>query len=336
MDIQEYKNVWVFIETENGKTENVSLELLSEGKTLANSKNEKLIAIVIGHDVQAAVKSTSTYGADEVIQVEKEEYKDYSTDAYTNVMETLVAKYKPSIILFGATNDGKDLAARLAARVHTSVVSDCTELKVSDHSGEVEWTRPVYGGNLLATVSSPNQRPQIATFRTGIFKKDQPDDAKSVNVVQENIKTPSEAIRTKIIDIIKSSEESGVKLEEAKVVVSGGRGLGKPENFTLVKELADLFGGAVGATRAVIDAGWISPPHQVGQSGKTVSPDLYIACGISGAIQHVSGMKSSKVIIAINKDPDAPIFDIADYAVVGDVLEIVPVLIEEIKKLKDA
>jgi len=333
MNIGDYKNVWVFIETAHGTVKNVGLELINQGKILAEANQEKVIAVVIGKNNDTAVKSAIEYGADEVICVEGDEYQDFSTDGYTNVMVKLCEKYLPSVILVGATNNGRDLASRVAIRLQTGLTADCTDLGINDN-GLITWTRPAFGGNIMATILCADRKPQMGTIRPGVFKKAQPDATRTAEVIKEEIKTPAESIRTKIIDIIKAVEDSGVKLEEAEVIVSGGRGLEKPENFALLRELADVFGGAVGASRAAVDAGWISPLQQVGQTGKTVGPKIYIACGISGAVQHLVGISSSETIIAINKDADAPIFDVADYGVVGDLFEVVPALIEEIKKLK--
>lgn len=334
MNIADYKNVWVFIENAHGEAKNVGLELLSQGRILADANHEKLVGVVIGKDVAAAVKSAIGYGADEVLLVEGEEYKDYSTDGYANAMVKLVEKYKPSVLLIGASNNGKDLSPRISARLGTGVTADCTVLGINEETREVEWTRPAFGGNYMATVVCSNTRPQIGTVRPGVFKKAQPDDARTAPVIKEEISTPAEMIRTKVVDFIKAMGGSAVKLEEAEVIVSGGRGMGKQENFALLKEFADLLGGAVGASRAAVDAGWMPPLQQVGQTGKTVGPKIYFACGISGAIQHLAGMTSSDVIVAINKDPEAPIFDVADYGVVGDLFEVIPALIEEIKKSK--
>ena len=334
MNIEEYKNVWVFIETEHGKAKNVGLELLNQGKVLANANNEKLIGVVIGKDMNDVVKSVISYGADEVILVEGEEYKEYTTDGYTNVMTKLVNKYKPSVILIGATINGRDLGPRVACRLETGLTADCTGLDIDEESRAIAWTRPAFGGNLMATILCSDTRPQIGTVRPGVFKKLQQDNSKTANIIKEEIRTPAEEIRTKLIDFIKIAGEQGVKLEEAEIIVSGGRGLGKAENFSLIKDLAEALGGAVGSSRAAVDAGWISPLQQVGQTGKTVGPKIYIACGISGAVQHLAGMSSSDMIIAINKDPEAPIFNIADYAVVGDLFEVLPVLTEEIRKIR--
>ncbi len=334
MDLKDYKNVWVFIETARGEVRNVGLEILNQGRILAEANNEKLVAVLIGKDLDTAVKTVTAYGVDEVILVEGEEYKDYNTDGFANALVKLSEKYKPSVILIGGTIQGRDLAPRISCRLKTGCTSDCTDLAVNADTGDIEWTRPAFGGSIMATVVCSNTRPQIGTVRPGVFKKGQPDDSKTANVIREEIRTPAEEIRTKLVDFIKSAEEAGVKLDEAEIVVSGGRGLGKPENFVIIKELADVLGGAVGASRAAVDAGWISPLRQVGQTGKTVGPKIYFACGISGAVQHLAGMSSSKIIVAINKDPEAPIFDVADFGVVGDLFEVIPVLIEEFKKIK--
>lgn len=332
MDFAEYKNVWVFIETSEGKAKNVGLELLYEGKKLAQINNEKVIAVVIGQNLDSVVKSATAYGADEVIVVAGDEYKDFSTDGYANVMTKLVEKYKPAAILIGATYNGRDLGSRVSTRLETGLTADCTQLDVNE-DGTIAWTRPAYGGNLMGTIIC-SARPQIGTVRPGVFKKAEKDDTRTATIINEEIRTPANEIRTKIVEVLKATEEAGVNLEEAEVIVAGGRGVGKAENFELIKSLADQFGGAVAASRACVDAGWISPLQQVGQTGKTVGPKIYIACGISGAIQHVAGMSSSEVIIAINKDPDAPIFDIADYGIVGDMFEVIPEFIKEMKSLK--
>lgn len=331
--MSDYKNIWVFIETANGEAKNVGLELLNEGKRLAQVKQEQVVAVVIGSNNEAAVKAAIAYGADQVIHVEGEEYKDFNTDGYANVMIQLVEKYQPATILVGATNNGRDVASRTATRLRTGLTADCTGLDINE-DGLVAWTRPAFGGNLMATILCPETKPEMGTVRPGVFKKAEPDTSRTAEVIKEEIKTPAEMIRTKIVDIIKAVGSEGVKIEEAEVIVAGGRGLQKPENFALLQELADVFGGAVGASRAAVDAGWIPVQKQVGQTGKTVGPKIYIAVGISGAVQHLVGISSSETIIAINSDQDAPIFDMADYGLVGDLFEIVPVLTEEFKKIK--
>lgn len=334
MNIEEYKNVWVFIETAHGEAKNVSLELLNQGKVLAEANYEKLIAVVIGKELDAVTKAVIAYGADEVIVVEGEEYTDYTTDGYSNVMVKLVEKYKPSVILIGATNNGRDLGPRVSCRLATGLTADCTGLEINEETRDVAWTRPAFGGNLMATILCSNTRPQIGTVRSGVFKKVVPDFERTANVICEEIRTSAEEIRTKLVGFIKAEGETAVNLEEAEIIVSGGRGLGKPEDFAVIRELAEVLGATVGASRAAVDAGWISHLHQVGQTGKTVGPKIYIACGISGAIQHLAGMSSSDIVVAINKDADAPIFGVADYGIVGNLFEVIPVLIEEIKRLK--
>lgn len=330
--MSEYKNVWVFVETVKGEAKKVGLELLSPGKALAGAKNEKAVAVIIGDAVQNAVNSAIAYGADEVIVVSGKEYADYSTDGFTGVAAKLIEKYKPSVFLFGATENGRDLAPRVACRLNVALCGDFTSVSVNEE-GTVVWTRPALAGSIMADITSTSNT-QIALARPGIFKKQEPDKQRTAELINEEIKTPAEEIRTKVLDLIKVAGTGGIKVEEAEIIVSGGRGIAKKENFAILQELADVLGGAVGGSRACVDAGWISVQQQIGQTGKTVRPKVYIACGISGALQHLAGMSSSDVIIAINKDPDAPIFDIADYGIVGDLFEVVPVLTEEIRKLK--
>lgn len=332
MNSQDYKNIWVVFETVNNEVKKVSLELLNQGKTLAEATDEQVVAVIVGQHVDEAVKTAMAYGADEVLVVEGAEYKDYRTDSFSNALVKLIEKYKPSAVMMGATNNGRDLLSRVAARLHVGSAADCLAVEIGDKK-TLAWTRSVYSGKLLNTVSFPNTRPQIGTVRSSTYERGQADETKVANVIREEIQTPLEQIRTTVKEIIKSVGE-GVKLEDAEVVIGGGRGLGKSENVELIKELASVLGGTIGTTRACIDAGWVPYSLQIGQSGKRVSPKLYIACGISGATQHLAGITSSEVIVAINKDPDAPIFEIADYGVVGDLVEIVPILIEEIKKLK--
>jgi electron transfer flavoprotein alpha subunit len=332
--MSENKNLWVFIEVLNGAAKTVGLELLGPGRRMTDALGEKLVAVVIGNGVDEAVKSAVAYGADQVIVVEGPDYADYSTEAYTYAMEQLVKKYKPLTILLGATSKGRDMGPRLASRLKTGLTADCTGLDINAETGIVTWTRPAFGGNLMACIECPDTRPQIGTVRPGVFKRVEPDTSRTAEIIKEDIAVPAGLVRTSLIEKIMEAAEGAVKLEEADIIVSGGRGLGKPENFSLVKALADVLGGVVGASRAAVDAGWISHAHQVGQTGKTVGPKLYIACGISGAIQHLAGMSGSDTIIAINRDPDAPIFDVADYGIVGDVKEVLPALTEAIKKLK--
>lgn len=329
------KDLWVFVETnDNGTCKNVGLELLTVGRELADKQEGALVGIVIGNNVDAAVKSAAEHGADKIIVVEGKEFEHYSTDAYANAMYALVEKYGPTSILIGATNNGRDLGPRISCRLRTGLTADCTNLAIDEETGNVAWTRPAFGGNLMATIMCPDNRPQIGTVRPGVFKKGEGDASHTAEVIREDFHVAPEAIRTELLEVIKEVAGEIVDLEGAEIIVSGGRGVGGPDGFKPIKELADVLGGVVGASRAAVDSGWIDHSHQVGQTGKTVGPKLYIACGISGAIQHIAGMSSSKTIIAINKDETAPIFNVADYAVVGDLFEIIPVLVAEIKKLK--
>ena len=328
------KDLWVFVETnEDGTAKNVGLELLTPGRDLATKQGGQLVAVVIGSKVDAAVEAANVYGADKIIVVDGEEYAHYSTDAYQIALCALVEKYAPTSILIGATNNGRDLGPRVSCRLHTGLTADCTNLDIYEESGNVAWTRPAFGGNLMATILCPDNRPQIGTVRPGVFKKGEQVEPKA-EIIKEDIHVAAEQIRTQVLEIIKEMGDESVDLEGAEIIVSGGRGVGGPEGFDTIKLLADELGATVGASRAAVDAGWITHAHQVGQTGKTVGPKLYIACGISGAIQHIAGMSGSDCIVAINKDPEAPIFDVADYGVVGNLFEVIPVLVEEIKKAR--
>ena len=327
------KDLWVFIEvSEDGTAKNVGLELLNPGKYLAEKQGGKLVAVVVGYKVEQAVKEAILYGAEQVIAVDSEEYYRYTTDAYTHAVYELATKYKPSTVLIGATNQGRDMAPRLACRLKTGLTADCTALDIDEESGNIAWTRPAFGGNLMATIFCPDHRPQMGTIRPGVFKKIERNESKTADVIKEDIKYDVRQLKVRIVEILKESNENNVDLESAEIIVSGGRGIGGAEGFAPLKELADALGGVVGASRAAVDSGWIGHVHQVGQTGKTVGPKLYIACGISGAIQHTAGITGSDIVVAINKDPDAPIFRMADYGVVGDWREVVPTLTKMIKR----
>ena len=329
------KDLWVFVETnEDGTAKNVGLELLTPGRMMAGKQGGELVAVVIGNNVEAAVNAASAQGADKVIVVEGPEYAHFSTDAYAIALVSLVEKYGPTSMLIGATNNGRDLGPRVSCRLKTGLTADCTALDIDPESGNVAWTRPAFGGNLMATILCPGHRPQMSTVRPGVFKRSVPDENRTGEIIEEDIHLDAEQIRVRLVERIKEVAEA-VNLEEAEVIVSGGRGLKDEKGFELLRELAELLGGTVGASRAAVDAGWIPHAHQVGQTGKNVSPKLYIAVGISGAIQHLAGMSGSDTVVAINKDPDAPIFGVADYAVVGDLFEVVPALIEAIRAQKD-
>lgn len=328
------RNVWVFIEVVRGKIKGVSLELLGQGRKMADDLGEKLVAIIPGNEIEDFAKMAIHYGADEAIVVDQKELKDYSTDGYTKAMCTLIKKYNPAVLLIGATNNGRDLGPRVSSRMQTGLTADCTELGVDSETRLVKWTRPAFGGNLMATILCTDHRPQIGTVRPGVFKKPEEDTGRKGEIIHETVEFGPDEIRTRIVEVITEAGGADVNLEEAEIIVSGGRGVGGPEGFEVLKELADEIGAQIGASRAAVDSGWISSLHQVGQTGKSVGPKIYIACGISGAIQHVAGMSSSDVIIAINKDPDAPIFNIADYGIVGDLFEIIPELTKRIRSSK--
>ncbi len=334
MDKADYKGVWVYVEQIDGHIRGVSHELVGEGRKLADAMKQELAAVLIGNNVEALAKDLFASGADKVYLVEGPEFNHYTTDAFTITVTDLINTYRPSVILLGATNDGRDLAPRVACRVGTGLTADCTGLDIDAETGLVGWTRPAFGGNIMATILCPDHRPQMGTIRPKVFKRPVADYSKSGEIVKVASKVKAENIRTKFIELLQVCTSS-CNLEEAEIIVSGGRGMCKPENFKLIEDLAEVLGGTVGASRAAVDAGWKPALHQVGQTGKTVGPKIYIACGISGAIQHLAGMSSSDVVIAINKDADAPIFKMADYGIVGDVMEVVPILIDELRKARE-
>ncbi len=327
------KNIWVYIETEEGKPKAVGFELLSPGRDIADKRGCSLVAVVIGNGVEETAKQAIAYGADQVLLLDAPEYNIYNTDVFGEAMVGLIEKYQPEGILIGATNNGRDLGPCVSCRIKTGLTADCTAIDLDAESGNIAWTRPAFGGNLMATILCPNTRPQMGTVRPGVFKKPVADESRTGEIIREQMKIPEN--RVELIKRVREVAES-VNLDEAEIIVSGGNGVGSPENFSYIKALADTLGGAVGASRAAVDNGWISHAHQVGQTGKTVAPKLYIACGISGAIQHIAGMSGSDTIIAVNKDPDAPIFSVADYGIVGDLFEVLPVLTAEFKKIKEA
>ena len=336
MNLADYKNIWVFIETECGKPKNVGFELINAAKPLAQEKGCELIAVVIGKDIEGVAKDAICYGADSAIIVDGPEYEYYTTDAFAKALVALVEKYKPETLMIGATNNGRDLGPRVSCRLKTGLTADCTAIAIDEETGNVAWTRPTFGGNLMATIMCPENRPQMGTVRPNVFKKPEADPSATGEVIEMEAKLSDADFMTKFVELIKMGGE-GVKIEEADAIVAGGRGMNGAEPFVnggILKELADVLGGAVGASRAAVDAGWIDALHQVGQTGKTVGPKLYIACAISGAIQHLAGMSGSDCIIAINKDEDAPIFKVCDYGIVGDVYKVLPMLTAAIKKQK--
>lgn len=331
-DLSVYQGVWVFAEQRHGHLAEVALELLGEGRKLADTLGQKLCAVLIGHDVAPLGQELVAYGADRVYLAEHPDLHDFLEDAYTQVLTDLIRANKPNIVLMGATAIGRSLAPRVAARVRTGLTADCTGLAIDSETKNLQQTRPAFGGNLMATILCPNHRPQMATVRHRVFRPLEKDEARTGEIINVDLSKAVFDLRAKVLEIIAQNDGHHVNLQEANIIVSGGRGLGDPKNFKLIEELAAVLGGAVGASRAAVDAGWIPYPHQVGQTGKTVGPTVYFACGIHGAVQHLAGMQSSDIIIAINRNPDAPIFKVATFGLVGDVLEILPALTEEFKK----
>lgn len=322
-----FKDIWVFAEQHDGKVQEVAYELLSTGRRLAKERGCQLAAVVLGHNIKDSATYLIAAGADTVYIVDQPELAHYEADVYTDALHQLVAKYKPEVILAGATAIGRAFFAKVAVRARTGLTADCTALSIDKATYLLHQTRPAFGGNIMATIMTPNHRPQMATVRPKVFKMAVPDSKRIGETLIETLKLV--AAHTKII----KSEHSTTTLNiaEAEIIVGGGRGLKKAENMDLLVKLAKLLGGVVGVSRACVDAGWTTAARQVGQTGKTVSPKIYIAIGISGAIQHLEGMRSSDTIIAINSDPNAPIFGVADLGIVGDLFEIVPRLIEALE-----
>lgn len=334
MNIADYKGVWVFAEQREGELQKVSLELLGEGRRVADKLGVKLTALLLGDNVEGLANTLAEHGADEILVAEDKNLQHYTTDAYTKVICDLVNERKPGILFVGATFIGRDLGPRLAARLSTGLTADCTSIDVEVENGALLATRPAFGGNLMATIACPEHRPQMATVRPGVFEKVTTDPSKA-KIEKVEVKLSDADVRTKVVETVKTAKDI-IDISEAKVIVSGGRGVGSKENFALLKELADVLGGVVAGSRAAVEKGWIENAYQVGQTGKTVKPSIYIACGISGAIQHVAGMQDSDMIIAINKDETAPIFQVADYGIVGDLNKVLPELIAQAKAVKEA
>ena len=341
MNLAEYKGVFVFAQQVDNKISGIAFELIGKGKDLAKDLNTEVTAVLVGSGVKELADQLAEYGADRVIVVDDPELKEYRTEPYTHALASVVEKYKPEIFLIGATAIGRDLGPRVCARIHTGLTADCTQLDIGDFPlnpmpgreqkhNQLLMTRPAFGGNTIATIACPEFRPQMATVRPGVMQK-LPREAGRKAVVEEFNPgfTPNDKY-VEILDIVKAVTDT-VDIMDAKILVSGGRGMGGPENFKILEELAEAIGGTVSCSRAVVDAGWKPKDLQVGQTGKTVRPNVYFAIGISGAIQHLAGMEESDIIVAINKDESAPIFDVADYGVVGDLNKIVPRLTEKIK-----
>ena len=354
----DYKHIWVFVEQRQGKLMNVALELLGEAHRLAAQIGDdtKVGALLVGDGVQGLEKECFEYGADRVYLINDPLLKNYTTDAYTKVITDAVNEYKPEIFLYGATHIGRDLAPRVAGRLNTGLTADCTHLDVSvahyikfaeenttlntatlnpdDPDKGLKMTRPAFGGNLMATIICPNTRPQMSTVRPGVMSKIEKREGFEGEVIEVKHNLTKDDIKVDVVEVVKAAHEL-VSLTDADIIVSGGRVLGDASGFKLLQEFADKVGGVVGSSRAAVDAGWIDHSHQVGQTGTTVKPKIYFACGISGAIQHLAGMQNSDIIIAINKDGDSPIFEVADYGIVGDLYKVIPEIMKEWDKLEE-
>ncbi|MCD3257712.1 electron transfer flavoprotein subunit alpha/FixB family protein [Clostridium botulinum C] len=332
MNIADFKGVWVFAEQRDGELQKVALELLGKGREIADKLGVELTAVLLGNKIENVANELLSHGADKVIYAEDERLSHYTTGAYTKVICDLVEEKKPEILFIGATFIGRDLGPRVAARLHTGLTADCTALDTEEGTGHLLMTRPAFGGNLMATIMCTENRPQMSTVRQGVFDKLEADESRvdASKIEKVNVELAAEDLKVTVKEVVKIAKEV-VDIGEAEVIVAGGRGVGNKENFAKLEELAELLGGTIAGSRAAIDNGWIDHVLQVGQTGKTVRPKLYIACGISGAIQHLAGMQDSDYIIAINKDEDASIMKVADLGLVGDLNKIIPELIAQIK-----
>ncbi|MFX1324371.1 MAG: electron transfer flavoprotein subunit alpha/FixB family protein [Promethearchaeota archaeon] len=330
LTISDSKDIWVFIEFKKDNIRGVSFELLGKAKELAKKTKEKICAVLLGKDLSKASEELSFHSIDKIIRGDNVLLGEYLTEIYSSILVNLIKEYQPNIFLFPATKIGRDLAPRVAATIKTGLVSDCIDLDIRD--GNLIMTRTVYGGNFLADIICPKTRPQMVAVRPNVMDKSERTNKNQPEIIDVPIELDTKILKTKILEKIETAISDVKPIDEADIIVSGGRGIGSEENFKIIKELADVLNAAVGASRAAVDAGWISKSCQVGQSGTVVCPNIYIACGISGTTQHLVGMKSSKKIIAINKDPNAPIFDVCDYGIVGDFKVIVPLLTNALKK----
>ena len=346
MNLEEYKGVFVFAQQVDNVVSGIALELIGKGKDLAKDLGTEVTAVLVGYEVKALADELAAFGADKVIVVDDPELKEYRTEPYAHALASVIEKYKPEIFLVGATAIGRDLGPRVSARIHTGLTADCTQLDIGDFPlnpipgqeqkhNQLLMTRPAFGGNTIATIACPNFRPQMATVRPGVMQKAPKVEGAKAVVEEFNPGFTPNNKYVEIMEVVKSVADTA-DIMDAKILVSGGRGVCSPENFKILQDLADAVGGTVSCSRAVVDAGWKPKDLQVGQTGKTVRPNVYFAIGISGAIQHLAGMEESDLIIAINKDETAPIFDVADYGIVGDLNKIVPVLTEKIKEAKAA
>jgi len=333
MDITQYKGIWVIAEHYQRKIHPVAFQLLGRGRELADKLKVQLTLVLLGDSFDEQLEDLSQYGEDEIIYIRSPVLKDYYSDLYVSVLSEIINEKKPEIILIGATPTGRDFAPRVAKRLNAGLTADCTGLDIEEESGHLRQTRPTFGGNIMATIRTPNSRPQMATVRPGIFKIPE-KIKKDIKITKIDSKITEKDSVTKIVKVI-TKKKTQINLEDAKIIVSGGRGVGSKEGFRLIQDLADILGGEVGGSRVTVELGWVDHDRQVGQTGKTVSPNLYIACGISGAIQHVVGMQGANLIVALNRDPGAPIFKVAHYGIIGDLHKVIPVLIDQIKKAKN-
>ena len=343
MGLEEYKGVYVFAQQVDNELSGIAFELLGKAKELAADLSTDVTAVLIGSGVKGLADQLAEYGADKVIVVDDPELKEYRTEPYAHALASVINEYKPEIVLVGATAIGRDLGPRVSARVATGLTADCTVLEIGDFPinsvpnqeqkhNQLLMTRPAFGGNTIATIACPDNRPQMATVRPGVMQKIDPIAGAKAEVIEYNPGFTPNNKYVEILDVVKELSDT-VDIMDAKILVSGGRGVGSAENFKILQDLADVIGGTVSCSRAVVDNGWLPKELQVGQTGKTVRPNVYFAIGISGAIQHTAGMEESDIIVAINKDETAPIFDVADYGIVGDLNKIVPKLTEELKKV---
>lgn len=339
MNLEEYKGVYVFAQQVDGEVSSIAYELLGKAKDLAKDLNTEVTAVVVGSGIKELADSLAEYGADKVIVVDDPELEVYRTEPYTHALASVINEYKPEIMLVGATAIGRDLGPRVSARVQTGLTADCTVLEIGDFNdimakktlpNQLLMTRPAFGGNTIATIACPYNRPQMATVRAGVMQKIDPIKGAKAEVIEFNPGFTPDNKYVEILEVVKSVSDT-VDIADAKILVSGGRGVGSKENFKLLEDLAEVLGGTVSCSRAVVENGWLPVERQVGQTGKTVRPNVYFAIGISGAIQHVAGMEESDIIVAINKDETAPIFEVADYGLVGDLNKIVPQLTELLK-----
>lgn len=332
-NLEEYKGVCIIAQQLKGDISPITVELMGKGKELAEARDTSLDVIILGNEIDKMVEEITNFGADNIYYYEHRLLDNYSTDIYTKIISEHINQYKPEIVLFGATSFGRDYAPRVAARVGTGLTADCTSLEIDEEEGKLLQTRPAFGGNLMATIICPDNRPQMATVRPGVMEKPERTEEKT-KIIKRKAEISLEDIIAEIVET-HESEHNHVSLADAKIIVSGGRGVGGEENFKLIEDLADALGGEVGASRAAVDMGWIRKEHQVGQTGSTVRPIVYIACGISGAIQHMAGMQKSDYIVAINKNPEAPIMEKSNLAIEGDLFKVIPELIAGVKKHKN-